>query len=166
MLAHFAIFEKHFKRRGPALWAIYWHDAVYDPTRKDNEAASAQLLRHEAAGLLSDHDLTLAARMIEATAHHLVPDDLSDDDAADTGLFLDMDLSILGAREAVFDNYERNIRDEYGFVPEDRFRATRAEILKSLLDREVLYFSQIARDKWEAAARGNISRSITRLEGL
>lgn len=143
--------------------AILFHDAVYDPMRSDNEAASARLL--EAASLegFSAESRSRAVRMIEATARHEMPVDIESTDRADLAEFLDMDLSILGASEAVFDRYEEAVRQEYGFVPEELFRAGRRRILEGFLARPELYFSDWGRARFENAARSNLERSIAAL---
>lgn len=145
------------------LYAVLFHDAVYDPTRGDNEALSAVLLRDRMAGRLPTDTLEQAAGLIGATHRHLLPEGLSAEAAGDAALFLDMDLSILGAPEAVFDAYEVNVRTEYAHVPEAAFRAGRAAILSAFLGRERLYFSDWGHARFEAAARANLSRSIAAL---
>jgi len=164
LLAHYRKCVRYFQRPGPVLWALYWHDAIYDPHASDNEEQSAQLLENEAAGLLSPHDVAFAARLIRATATHTIPDGLPTADAEDLALFLDLDLSILGAPEEVYDRYEQAIRAEYAFVPEDAYRAGRSAILKGFLDRDRLYFTDIAHADWDAAARANLTRAIRALE--
>ena len=78
-------------------------------------------------------------------------------------MFLDMDLSILGAAPEVFDAYEAGVRHEYREVPDEAFRAGRAAILEGLLAREALYFSDWGRERFEAAAHQNLVRSIAKL---
>jgi len=151
----------HDKSR--VLWALYWHDAIYDPMRGDNEAVSANLLREEGAGALPEITLEEAAVIIEATAKHQLPDKLSGEALKDAALFLDMDLSILGARAEVFDGYEKQIRQEYNFVPEETYRSARGAILQGFLARETLYFTQTCRALWEDVARANLARSIAAL---
>ena len=160
---HFERLRAHLHRPEPVLWALYWHDAIYDPTAKDNEDRSADLLLKEAADHLSPDDLAFADTIIRATAKHLVPEGLTDQDRADLSLFLDMDLSILAASPRVFDTYEANVRAEYAFVPDDAFRAGRGAILKSFLARERLYFTDVCAADWESPARENLARSIERL---
>ena len=160
---HFDALADEWHRSEPVLWALYWHDAIYDPTRPDNEELSAQLLEEDGRGHLGAEDLAFAAQIIRATATHEVPDGLSDDDRADLALFLDIDLSILGAREQVFDQYEADVRAEYAFVPEDAFRAGRAKVLKSFAERPAIYFTEEGRARWDVQARLNLSRSLARL---
>ena len=145
------------------LWALYWHDAIYDPKRPDNEMVSAELLREEAKSILSEAQLGLAALIVEATARHQQPEGLDDQALSDTAHFLDMDLSILAAREDIFDSYEDQIRFEYSFVPIAAYKAARANILQGFLAREHLYFTDHFRNQWEAKARDNLARSIERL---
>lgn len=164
LLEHFRRWEDEFHRPEPVLWALYWHDAIYDPAARDNEEQSAHLLEQEAVEYLSEDDLAFAATIIRATATHTVPDGLSPDDMADLSLFLDLDLSILAAPQPVYDQYEKNIRAEYAFVPEEQFRVGRSAILKGFLNRERLYFTQQAHREWEETARANLERAIAVLE--
>lgn len=163
LLRHYRRWENQFHRPVPVLWALYWHDAIYDPKAKDNEEQSALLLEQEAKGHLPADEIAFAAAIIRATTAHKVPEGLSEQDAADTALFLDLDLSILGSPAHVYDRYEHDIRKEYAFVPEEAFRAGRASILKGFLARGRLYLTDLAHGEWDAQARANLKRSITNL---
>jgi len=74
-------------------------------------------------------------------------------------------MAILGADEAVFDAYDRAIREEYGWVPEEAYRLGRAAVLESFTRRERLYQTVVYRRRCEAAARRNIERALGRLRG-
>jgi len=165
LLRHYRRWETRFHRPVPVLWALYYHDAIYDPMAKDNEEQSARLLEQEAQGHLRPEDISFAATIIRATAAHEVPVELGQEDVADTALFLDLDLSILGAPAHVYDRYETDIRKEYAFVPEAAFRAGRGAILKGFLGRERLYLTDIAHAEWDAQARLNLKRACAVLEG-
>lgn len=145
-------------RPDAVLHAILFHDAIYDPARSDNEEASAELLR-DAEVELSEADRRWVDAAILATKTHTLPDPANED----VKRFLDMDLSILGAREDVFDRYEDQVRAEYAHVPEPMFRAGRAAILKRFLDRDRLYFSDWGHERFELPARANLTRSIAKL---
>lgn len=161
---HFDRVQDKFHDATGVLWALYWHDAIYDPQATDNEDKSADLMLAEAPPTLAEPSLKLAERVIRATQKHQVPRGLSDQDASDLALFLDIDLSILGAEEKIFDAYEAQIRAEYAFVPIDIYRQARAGILKGFLQRDRLYFSDHYHNLWETTARDNLRRSITRLD--
>ena len=78
-------------------------------------------------------------------------------------IFLDMDLSILGASAEAFDAYEAGVRHEYRDVPEAAFRSGRAAILEGFLARDRLYLSDWGWARFEARARENLRRSIQNL---
>lgn len=138
--------------------ALWYHDAIYDTHAQDNEEKSADLacsILESAgadAGVLGD-----VRALILATRHSALPQTL------DEGFLVDIDLSILGAEQSRFDEYERQVRKEYGWVDETMFRAVRAQILKGLLERTRIYTTQPFRDRLESKARANLSRSITTL---
>jgi predicted metal-dependent HD superfamily phosphohydrolase len=139
-------------------WALIFHDAVYDPTRDDNEARSADW----ACGIMTElgrpeEEQLRVRELIMATAHTAEPH------TADKALMCDVDLSILAADEGAFDEYDRAIRAEYEFVPESRYREARAEILESFLRRERLFHTALYRRYREARARANLERALARL---
>ncbi|KQU75765.1 hypothetical protein ASC75_17190 [Aminobacter sp. DSM 101952] len=143
--------------------AIWFHDAIYDSRRKDNEALSAAL----AAGKLKEQvDAPRLARivtMIEATATHEVPTFEDTSARNDAALLLDMDLSILGAPPATFDAYEANVRREYAWVSEADWRAGRAAVLRNFLARPRIFHTDIFVARFEAQARENMERSLEAL---
>lgn len=164
LLGHFENLAGHIHNKTRFLWALYWHDAVYDPMRADNEAVSAELLRKQGKGLIPETALEEAAIIIEATAKHQLPASLTGEALSDAAFFLDIDLSILATPDDTFDAYEEHIRFEYSFVPIETYTAARASILKGFLAREHLYFTDHYREKWEEKARANLARSIAKLD--
>ena len=52
-------------------WAIWWHDAIYDPEAPDNEARSAELAKQDLKALDATlHERDEVARLIRLTAGH------------------------------------------------------------------------------------------------
>jgi predicted metal-dependent HD superfamily phosphohydrolase len=140
--------------------ALWLHDVVYDPRASDNEERSAGwaenvLGRHGAPAVVIERICDL----ILATKHRAAPA------GGDTTLLADIDLSILGRDVKTFERYERQIRQEYRFVPEQAFRQGRAKILETFLEREFIYQVFFFRERYEARARENLSGSISRLRG-
>ncbi len=99
------------------------------------------------------------ADLVRSTAHQQPPAV----EGPDVDLLLDIDLAILGSAPARFDESSRQIRAEYAHVPDDTFRARRAEFLQSLLAQPVLYRTEVFRAPLEAAARANLQRAIESL---
>ncbi|GAB1318505.1 Phosphohydrolase [Madurella fahalii] len=165
-----ATYRRHFTDPDAVEAAIWFHDAVYDPRAQGhaNELESAKLAVDRLSGsdgLSVDAERLMRIRkMIEATATHTVPASLNEAEAADAAMFLDMDLSILGADETTFDEYEAAVRKEYDFVAEDAWRAGRMAVLKRFGERERIYHSELFRGLFEDAARRNLKRSIERLD--
>lgn len=145
--------------------AIWFHDAVYDSRRSDNEERSAALAAEKLSSLTDPARLSRIVKMIEATATHALPD-LGDGAARqDCALFLDMDLSILGAPQAAFDAYEAAVRREYAWVDDKAWRSGRTAVLKKFLDRAHIFHTEAFRQRFEAQARKNIAGSIAALGG-
>lgn len=143
--------------------AIWFHDAIYDSRRNDNEARSAGLAVEWLAGRTTAARLARIAALIEATATHTIPDFPDTVDPGDAALFLDMDLSILGAAPAEFDAYEAAVRREYAWVDEASWRAGRRAVLSGFAARPRIFRSAVIGEALEASARANIARSIARL---
>ena len=142
-------------------YAIWWHDAVYDPQRPDNEEASAELARHalrergEEPAVIDE-----VVRLVRLTQGHAP-------EAGDRlgGLMTSIDLSILGSAPEAYDRYAAQVREEYAFVPEPLYRSGRAAILRRFLQRPVIYPDAGFADRYERRARSNLSREIAALEG-
>lgn len=145
--------------------AIWFHDAVYDSRARDNETRSAELARERLAGRTDAGRLGRIAAMIEASATHKLPLFENPDAAHDAALFLDMDLSILGAAPAAFDAYEQAVRHEYAWVDEAAWRAGRAAVLRNFLARPHIFHTDEFQERFEAQARENMARSVRRLAG-
>ena len=94
-----------------------------------------------------------------ATCHDAVPSGI------DQQILLDVDLSILGEKPERFDEYEKQIREEYSWVPGVVFRAKRRSILKGFLKRPAIYSTTKFVGAYEAQARENLNRSIRTLGG-
>ena len=138
--------------------AIWFHDAIYDSHKSDNEASSASL----ADSALMQLGVPRATRqsvcdLILATQHNAPP---ADPDAA---LLVDIDLSILGQPAPKFDAYEAGVRFEYAWVTDSAFRAGRSRVLQSFLDRPRIFTTDYFSAAFESSARQNLHRSLANL---
>lgn len=140
--------------------ALWFHDAIYKPMSKSNEELSAQWASDflnrvgvpaESIGRIREH--------ITATRH------LRGELPGDSALVVDIDLAIMGAEPARYDEFERDVRIEYRWVPGPIYRRKRAEILQSFLDRPRIYHAGPLFARFEVGARTNLTKSVQRLTG-
>lgn len=137
--------------------SLWFHDAVYSTWRSDNEARSAAL----AATLMERKAPPGLVQRV--TAAVLATRHLDAELTGDAALVVDIDLAILGKLPDVYQEFERNVRREYWWVPQGRYVSARSAILESFLNRKSIYCSNEFRTRYEVTARQNISSAI---EGL
>ncbi|MBO2455155.1 HD domain-containing protein [Actinomadura barringtoniae] len=136
--------------------AAWFHDAVYDPERADNEERSARLARR----MLADTDLP--AEVVEEIARLIVLTETHAPDADDRNgqVLCDADLAILGAAPEAYATYAASVREEYAFVPDEFFKAGRAQVLRGLLELPSLFHTAEARSRFEEQARRNVETEL------
>ena len=138
--------------------ALWFHDAVYDVRRADNEQRSAEWAgRAAAAAGVDAATLARIRSLVMATRHTGAVE------GGDAQLLVDVDLAILGAPAPRFAEYEAQIRSEYAWVAEPLFRDKRALVLRSFLDRDRIYATAHFHDRLEAPARANLARAVAAL---
>lgn len=160
MLGLSAALAPHFADPDPLDLAIYFHDAVYDPARSDNEAASAALARDRLAAIgFSDDVCRRVSDLVLATRHGNTEAAL-DGDAA---WLADIDLAILGAAPGAYAAYAAAIRREYAIFPDHLYRPGRKKVLAQMLHRPRLYATSHFHRQLDAQARINIAAEIAAL---
>ncbi|WP_166907831.1 hypothetical protein [Mycobacterium sp. DL440] len=143
----------HFDREAVEL-AAWFHDAIYEIGRDDNEERSAVLARQLLAGF-ADRDEV--ARLVLATKSHKVdPGDVNG------AVLSDADLSVLGAPALRYRHYVDAVREEYASVPDGVFRPARAQVLAALLDGPIFHTGP-GLQRWEEQARRNVAEEISEL---
>ncbi len=138
--------------------AIFYHDIIYDSTRKDNEQASADLWLESEGNIWPKEKCAAVSGMIVATHKHL-PDGFYL-----TPYLLDIDLAILGAPKAIYRSYTEAIRMEYGWVPDEMYRVGRAGVMTKFMERPRIFFTDDFFDKFEVRARENLSQELDSLQ--
>ena len=127
-----------FEAPDAALLALFFHDVVYDPARRDNETLSADTLEAWLGGRIDAGVSTFCRAAIEATASHAAHGDV------DIDLVLDIDMAILGAPRDAYLRYAEGVAREYLPVYGlDAYAAGRAELfLKPTLARGSLFLTE------------------------
>lgn len=152
--------QHHHALRDPdtVALAIWYHDAVYQSLRKDNEKRSAQWAQRDlSAWGLAAEKIKTVVKMIEVTAHHhQVPEPVNHD----LLWFLDFDLNILSAPPETYSRYVEQVRKEYRWVPEALYRQGRVKVLKTMLAADFIYHTPTFRQQKERQARENVRKEI------
>lgn len=135
--------------------AIWYHDVVYDATRHDNEALSADNMAGAAKTLgISDDIIRQAKDAILITAHH------ADAKTMAEKIIVDCDLHVLGIDWDKFANNSALIRREYAHVPDDAYVQGRAKGLSTFITPDGIYKTDAFRARYEKKAVENIRRLI------
>ena len=146
------------KEKGVIILAACAHDVVYDAMPGTDEQRSAEWARDWLArsqlAWIADRVSTLVLSTVKHTAD---PTDLV------ACALLDADLAVLGSPAADYDAYAAAVRQEYSAVSDNAWRTGRSRMLTSLLERDQLYLTPAGRDRWEAAARRNLTGELDTL---
>ncbi|WP_207541128.1 hypothetical protein [Sabulicella rubraurantiaca] len=139
--------------------AIAFHDAVYEPGRHDNEASSAALFRRRARGHLPRGEVRWVEGTILATADHLgTPPTRRTAPQERARLWvLDLDLTPLGERPAVFARNTRALRCEQGTA----WEAGCASFLARAAAARPLYRTPRIEARFGVRARANLAHRLS-----
>lgn len=135
--------------------AILWHDAVYVPGNTDNEDNSVYLFKDYGLSDSRSRDKEVI-EFILATKTHSVPEKASNA----LKLFLDIDMSILGADLDRYIEYTHQIRKEYSMLSNPDYYDARERFLRDLLERPRIFHSDYFHNLLEEKARRNIDFEI------
>lgn len=140
------------------LIALFYHDAVYNPRRTNNELKSANLLSRRLVAVRQPESfIETAMGLILATQTHDARGD------HDTALFLDADLAILGSAHPEYVQYAEAIRKEFSMFPDWIYRPARTKVLQRFLARPAIFLSPVFYPQFEATARQNLEWEIGQL---
>ncbi|MEO8387422.1 MAG: hypothetical protein ABI893_12625 [Polaromonas sp.] len=138
--------------------ALWFHDAIYWPWLPRNEEKSAAWAEHFLHRLnMSPSLVDLVSRHILDTRHQVQPAN------GDAQWVVDIDLAILGQSEAVYQQFERDVRSEYRWVRWPRYVQGRSAVLQSFLDRPRIYSTSWFFERHEANARNNLQAALAAL---
>lgn len=156
-LAHFRLLRDEAEFPAEIEIALWFHDAIYDTRGNDNEKRSADWARDAllASGVAQAKAERVHA-LVMATEHRAEPS------SNDAQILVDVDLAILGAPRERFEEYERQVRDEYRWVPDSRYASERRKVLEHFATRPRIFHTTEFYRRFEAAARHNIAGSLGR----
>lgn len=150
--------------RDVVAFAVFYHDIIYNVLRKDNESRSAQLAVKRLTDLQAPAATTEQVKLyIEATQTHAVTAAVTH--VGDLQLFLDFDMSILGAPWEAYEAYTRQVRREYRIFPDKLYNAGRKQFLEHCLQAAHIFQTPVFRESYEFTARENMVRELGILSG-
>jgi predicted metal-dependent HD superfamily phosphohydrolase len=153
---------------GEVEFAIWFHDAIYNSARSDNEELSAELalksLEKSGGEIEGAHRIHA---MILGTRHHSVQSEkMALLKESDCGILMDCDLRIFSESEERFSQYEHQVRKEFFSVNDAQFYRGRLRVLENFYRRNRIYQSKLFYNLYEEKARNNLEKSIASLKEL
>ena len=158
LLIHLSAVKSDIACWDSTLFCLYYHDIIYDVKRSDNEEKSAELAVQRMTELeIPDEIIELCKSQILATKSHQFSD------YQDTNYLLDADLSILGQRWEIYNQYTVQVRKEYAIYPDLLYKIGQKKALKHFLDMDRIYKTDYFHQQFEAQAKLNIQQEAEQL---
>ncbi|MBL7871260.1 MAG: hypothetical protein JNM78_06600 [Cyclobacteriaceae bacterium] len=150
LLAQLNPLKAQFKNWDTIVFAMVYHDVVYNVLKNKNEAKSADFAvkRLRAISFPAEH-IEQCKKLILATQKHETGD-------VEVNLFTDADLSVLGATLEAYKQYAVQVRKEYKLYPDLVYNSGRKKVLQHFLAMPRIYKTDFFYEKYEAAARRNL----------
>ncbi|WP_405268256.1 hypothetical protein [Cellulophaga sp. Ld12] len=156
MFRWLATVKSEVKNLDAMLFAIYYHDSIYNTTRSDNEHQSALYFK-KMISKTSFEAITEVMDLIAATKEHMQSDD------TDTNILLDLDLAVLGEKPENYLIYAKAIRKEYYIYPDFMYRKGRKKVLMNMLNLEAIYKTDFFKTLLETTAIENLKAELKNL---
>ena len=141
-------------------WALYFHDYFYDIEDNLNELRSSVESTRTACSVKLATEFAIASGLLVLATkkHHVIETPLVA--RKDMEILLDIDLAILGKPWEQYDEYRKQVRQEYITVLWDIYAQKRAEILSNFLRRSQIFYFSFFFDRYEKQARKNLEQEI------
>lgn len=158
LLNHLTVYKEQLNDYDAVLFAVFYHDAVYNVMKKDNEEKSAELAEKNMNAIgVQSASIDRCRKMILATKSHQQNADY------DTNFFTDADLSVLGQDWEFYSEYCQQVRKEHSIFPDLIYNPGRKKAMMHFLKMERIYKTEAFFEKYEVNAKRNIEREIEEL---
>jgi predicted metal-dependent HD superfamily phosphohydrolase len=157
LVAKLSPFKNRFSNWGIIVFAIAYHDIIYNTLKSDNEEKNADLAVKRLKEISFPENLIAQCKaIILATKRHEMADE-------ETNLFTDADLSILGSKPKTYKLYTQQIRKEYKIYPNLVYNPGRKKVLTHFLKMEKIFKTKEFSMKYESQARMNLNEELSAL---
>ncbi|WP_276373512.1 hypothetical protein [Chryseolinea sp. H1M3-3] len=158
LLAQLLPAKQEIKNFDAVLFALYYHDFIYNVSAKDNEEKSAE----SASSILNE--LHVPRATIDSCLQHILATKIHAlSESHDTNLFTDSDLAILGHEWNSYRTYCEQVRQEYAIYPDTLYKPGRRKVLEHLLAMKSIFKTDRFIKQFENQARLNLAREINDL---
>lgn len=157
LVAELKPLQGNFSSWDTIVFAIAYHDIIYNPIKSDNEERSADFAVNRLQALtVPKQEIELCRRIILATKKHQPSE-------PEVNLFTDADLSILGAEPTAYAEYTKQIRQEYSIYPDLLYNPERKKVLTHFLAMSQIFKTKEFFERFEKSARENIQNELAEL---
>jgi predicted metal-dependent HD superfamily phosphohydrolase len=140
------------------LFALFYHDIIYNVLKSDNEEKSGELAMKRLKEIRFPEERMIRCKShIISTKSHVVSTD------SDTNLFTDADLSVLGSSPGEYKTYSQKIRNEYSIYPDLIYNPGRKKVLKHFLEMKRIFKTEFFYSSYEKKARINLEWELNAL---
>lgn len=147
--------KSQIKNWDTLLFSLFYHDAIYNAKKSDNEEKSAELAEKRMKELrVPTEMIELCKSQIMATKSHISSGD------SDTNYFTDADLSVLGMDWESYTQYYKGVRKEYAIYPTLIYNPGRKKVLNHFLSMERIYKTDHFYHKFEEQAKENLKKEL------
>jgi pantetheine-phosphate adenylyltransferase len=137
--------------------AIFAHDIIYGEKKEtSDEKLSAQWLQDYLQSI--GHEDLSSVRIVLSTEHASYKEEKSKEEK----LMHDIDLAILGSSKKMYQKYTKEIREEYNYVENEKYKEGRLKILNILKSKKIYLTNYFV--KYSNSAKTNLENEIKELE--
>lgn len=156
MITCFDTYNSKLQHPNEVLFAIFYHDYIYNSSKKDNELKSTEY----AVKILKNNPNLNEKRIFDLI---LATKDHRNTNSDDEKWLIDFDLKILAKDWEDYKTYFQQIRKEYSIYPDFLYNPGRKKALEHFLENEFIFQTETFRTLYETKARENIKREIDSL---
>ncbi len=158
ILTELKIHQDKFSNWDTIIFAIVYHDFVYNTLKSNNEERSAE------AAIKSLNLISFPEKLTDFCSHLILSTKKHEPGDSETNLFTDADLSILGSDSRTYALYSKQIRREYSIFPDLVYNPGRKKVLTHFLNLNTIYKTKEFSDKYELTARANLQTELNALQ--
>jgi len=157
LISELAAFKDLFTNWNTIVFAVAYHDIIYNTLKSNNEEKSAAFAVKQLEAInFPPRERSNCEQIILATKKH-------EPGNFETNLFTDADLSILGADLETYKTYSQHIRKEYSVYPDIVYNPGRKKVLIHFLEMKSIYKTTEFSGRYESNARLNLQTELNNL---